>query len=912
MKHLAQLILLLALSLPLLSSGQRIDSTFGVNGFLQPDLYSQEDSVPVWGLVKPLPDGKFMAAGVYFEKLDLRQVTSSGSLREDAFDLWIRRLHPDGKPDSSFGTNGIKILPLGFKSHALYDFRIMPSGGMMVLFRENRISLKVLVLDPEGNLDPEFGEGGVFLFERGGDIFSGQVVLLPNEELIVVGTSDRSFFAVKFKKDGSRAMPFGSQGYFFFRTENISNGGNRIKFLELDGNYHVLGGGGEYPSVLFRLHVDGFLDRFFADEGIYKDDRAKFHDGKRRDDENIVLLQPDGLTLLSQPGVFISKTLFSDNSAWPFSVTMNHLGASPSGKWLLSGWSQGRMMVARLDSVFLPDTSYGDHGFRRAFFTGNPNNSFAYLNSCFTSDGGIIYSTYHGIVKFDSTSMVESTFGTNGYLFLHMPYSRAFWNVIQSDEAGDIWLAGGNGKGNLALGHVGQDGGDPVSTGLQGTKWLNTPRLKDPKRGNIITDMTWGGDQHVILSGRLEKKGFVQKYNAEGEADPLFDKVVKDQIVDQTIMMSDQKIIFRYRDLPLQGQPNFTPRTHIGKVSYNGNPEPRFSFDKGLAGTPLKDFEYQALGMSVTSDKHFIVGGSNNKYIYFRKATAEGWGDPAYGAYMIEEETDVEKEGNLGLIVHYPRMMQAGEASFYHRFEDGKMLIGSRKALGRFFPTGELDSTFGDKAWLPLPKLIDELSFNIIHRELIFLQDSSILSWGSLRKKGEEQSHIFLVKYDSKGQADKSFGKDGLFILERECYSDIALELSPQTDSTFIIAGISNARMMVTRIIANKTKAPTIPMDSIPVDTLPPDTNLLGLSIFPNPIQNHQVNVQFQITQDQHVSIALYSIKGQWMTSLLSAKKAEGIHLESLEIPQNIYPGNYLLRIRMQKADSWHKIVILP
>jgi uncharacterized delta-60 repeat protein len=85
--------------------------------------------------------------------------------------LAVTRLLPDGRPDPSFGDGGLRTLRLGnlFVPGAVAiepDGRILLAG---VSHREKSLSRErmpgwatVVRLDPDGSLDPSFGEGGVF------------------------------------------------------------------------------------------------------------------------------------------------------------------------------------------------------------------------------------------------------------------------------------------------------------------------------------------------------------------------------------------------------------------------------------------------------------------------------------------------------------------------------------------------------------------------------------------------------------------------------------------------------------------------------------------------------------------------------------------------------------------------------
>ncbi len=106
-------------------------------------------------------------------------------------------------------------------------------------------------------------------------------------------------------------------------------------------------------------------------------------------------------------------------------------------------------------------------------------------------------------------------------------------------------------------------------------------------------------------------------------------------------------------------------------------------------------------------------------------------------------------------------------------------MTSSTRALARFLPSGELDSSFSDKGWRELEKILHQNFYYLEHVSMTMNVDSTIIIWGNLEQWGDTRSNIFLARYCADGSLDTTMGNDGLFILDRPAYSDVALAVHP-------------------------------------------------------------------------------------------------------------------------------------
>jgi len=124
------------------------------------------------------PDGRIVACGF---------ATIAGQT-----DIVFLRLHPDGTLDTSFGTDGMVTMDFfGFDDKmrslaVLADGSILGAGSRGA---ENGLDseLMVIKLDPDGALDPAFGDGGVAIVDLGGSAGANAMELQADGKIVVGG-----------------------------------------------------------------------------------------------------------------------------------------------------------------------------------------------------------------------------------------------------------------------------------------------------------------------------------------------------------------------------------------------------------------------------------------------------------------------------------------------------------------------------------------------------------------------------------------------------------------------------------------------------------------------------------------------------------------------------------------------------
>ncbi len=163
-----------------------LDPTFGQNGvatFLPAD--SRGGRLLAIALQ---PDGNILAAGVDYPN-------SPTTLPYFPNQLIVVRVHPDGSPDPTFGTNGIAFGPSDWSGPWPYSpsprMAVQPDGKVVLAGAYtpggNCRGWRLVRLTTNGALDPTFGFDGVIVTDPGGCGDAAGIVVQSNGQIVYAG-----------------------------------------------------------------------------------------------------------------------------------------------------------------------------------------------------------------------------------------------------------------------------------------------------------------------------------------------------------------------------------------------------------------------------------------------------------------------------------------------------------------------------------------------------------------------------------------------------------------------------------------------------------------------------------------------------------------------------------------------------
>jgi uncharacterized delta-60 repeat protein len=432
-----------------------------------------------------------------FRLADGRMVVAFGNSGDRAGrDAGVMRLNVDGSPDLTFADHGTRWVSLagGFYERAAID----PAGRIILvgaLYPESNTGddrLAVAALLPDGRPDTSFGADGLAVIPThsyGGRI--GAVAFQGDRILVGAGTNQTTgdFVLYRLTRSGALDPAFGDGGVALvsFTPSDESAYPSAIGAIAIQGDGKILVAGIQGPIIfdppptgsfaLARLGADGHLDPTFGVAGKVKTDFPDHHYAS----VNAVLVLPDGRIVAAgnalRGGLFDPASDYviaryrPDGSLDPtfgdaglasveFGPTaregLSDLFAGQGGKLILSGGNSDQpsdVALARLTPTGGLDPTFGDAG--RARFSTSPP-----APPLYTTWGGPSHDVDSILLPDGKIVTVISALG--GLLLLrHL--DDATPGITAAIEAGVLKVRGAAGDDHIALR---RDGGAIQVVGL--------------------------------------------------------------------------------------------------------------------------------------------------------------------------------------------------------------------------------------------------------------------------------------------------------------------------------------------------------------------------------------------------------------------------------------------------------------
>ncbi len=313
----------------LLATAGTLDPTFGTGGHVVTSFTNATDNAST---VLLQPDGKIVAAGLgqtsprtwgaaryntngtldaTFGSGGVARATLGGILVGAALDpdpaipnapkilevgwvvgtpyrLQAVRFNNNGTLDTTFGGTGVVTAGSGSGSDALAGVAVQPDGKIVVGGDSTSgpggyDEAFLLRYNPDGTLDPTFGNGGkVFTIYRPTTPQANSVILgltlQPDGKIVTVGVAGQSSTTgswatvARYNPDGSLDTSFGGSGIVFISQNASTAYGADSVAIQPDGKIDVAGqwpvGSSGRGFALSRLNADGTLDTQFGNGGM--------------------------------------------------------------------------------------------------------------------------------------------------------------------------------------------------------------------------------------------------------------------------------------------------------------------------------------------------------------------------------------------------------------------------------------------------------------------------------------------------------------------------------------------------------------------------------------------------------------------------------------------------------------------
>lgn len=184
----------------------------------------------------------------------------------------VGKFRPDGRPDSSFGQQGQVALPATEYANRV-RLALRPDGRVVLAADDyanlgSALRLRLMQLQPDGSLDPAFGQAGQTLALPGAEPYA--LLHEPDGHLLVCGliteNQYQDLFVARFQPDGQPDSSFGSGGY---RRSGLAKAPfQQFTFgrsLALTPHQQILAAGGTFIQGQSHLLVLRLTPGFAAD-----------------------------------------------------------------------------------------------------------------------------------------------------------------------------------------------------------------------------------------------------------------------------------------------------------------------------------------------------------------------------------------------------------------------------------------------------------------------------------------------------------------------------------------------------------------------------------------------------------------------------------------------------------------------
>jgi uncharacterized delta-60 repeat protein len=355
-----------------------------------------------------------------------------------------------GDLDPSFGVGGKVLTRFGGWNARAAAAAIQPDGRIVVVGRISTRSESWWALaryDPDGTLDPSFGEGGRVVADFVEGCCPHAVAIQADGKIVVAGG-----VLARFNSDGTLDTTFGATG--------VAEGtGVHDLAIQVDGRI-VAAGTFDGTSGLARFDPDGTLDPTLMGDGAIE---AVVWD---------LAVQPDGRIVTIADAVITRYTVSG-------AVDLSFGGGDGTVGLGSPTWSAEYVFKSG-DVALQPDGKIVAPG--RA-------------EDCSGGPGPCDY--YNMLVRFDPAGTRDATFGPYGAG--NAPWGRPWPKAIQFDGEGRVLVVGAFANGRFSVTRLNADGSRDQSFGDLGTQHTRFT----PYRG-AASAIAIQADDRIVVVGTVE------------------------------------------------------------------------------------------------------------------------------------------------------------------------------------------------------------------------------------------------------------------------------------------------------------------------------------------------------------------------------------------------------------------------
>lgn len=672
-------------------------------------------------------------------------------------------------------------------------FALQPDGKLVVAGMSDdsaKNSFALVRYQTNGSLDTRFGTRGLVTTRVGSDDAEiTALALQPDGKIIAAGrtystldpTKPIAFAVTRYQLDGSVDLHFGTDGIVTTAVPLGPLGTVSAVAVQPDGKLVVLvrpfETGGDF--FLFRYLANGSVDPSFGSTG-----RVTGVVGFRA--ETLALaLQADGTIIVAGTEMRMGGAL--------------GIMVPPGVTDFCPGSSSRKFFLARYHADGSLETSFGSGGIRLVDL-----NSFRAVRAlAFQPDGKVLVvgdaNCHFALTRYHADGSLDTSFGTNGVASSHKGTAVLFTVTLQPD--GKIVVAG---TADYALVLLRYQPAGALDSSF-GTHGVVTTRISThEKYADLASALAVQTDGRIVVAGAAWMVSgygfFLARYNSDGSPDTSFGTA---GTVISTIGTGTSAVAVQPDGniIVIVGSSGFGTTASLVRFRPDGSADTSFG-SGGTITTELHDVRASLL----QAEGKIVVPGFKTLEVT-KKAVKlalvlvryhpDGSVDTSFGA-----NGTVTIDTWNGTVYPFSFALQA----------DGKIVGGGLIpyaedltelfVLTRHNPEGSIDTSFGSggKITIPTKSLASARGNKFI--TLMPRYFCSGFCWVAVQDDGKivalgspDSSAVGLLRYNSDGSLDPTFGDGGKVTTEVGSRWDMAGALAFQNDGKIVVAGTcANAR----------------------------------------------------------------------------------------------------------------------
>ncbi|MBN2612919.1 MAG: T9SS type A sorting domain-containing protein [Bacteroidales bacterium] len=279
--------------------------------------------------------------------------------------------------------------------------------------------------------------------------------------------------------------------------------------------------------------------------------------------------------------------------------------------------------------------------------------------------------------------------------------------------------------------------------------------------------------------------------------------------------------------------------------------------------------------------------------------------DPKHDFALVRYQSDGSLDttfGDKGIIIT-PLSSDADQAMAGAIQKNGKIVAagyldieGDKDfALVRYNTDGSLDNGFGING-------IVTTSIGTGNNQgtaLIVQPDEKILLAGF--SSINSQKDFTVARYDTSGNPDQGFGTGGIVTTDITTSQDYAYDIEMQPDGKIIVAGYSNDDADIYFSLVRYLTG----LNLGTLDFSIPENEIL---LYPNPLSG-VATLEYNLLFDEQITIHLLDLSGKIIQTFLeNTLQPAGVYKQTLSLPGNILPGNYIIAVCSQLSNIYVKV----